>query len=74
MEVEKKVTKCNACNIYPASVGSKCESCNGVIKHNIENLRTMYKEKTCKCKYSQPATKCSENGISSYCTKCGKGY
>jgi lipoate synthase len=24
-----------------------------VIKHNIENLRTMYKEKTCKCKYSQ---------------------
>jgi hypothetical protein len=23
----------------------------------------MYKEKTCKCKYSQPATKCSENGI-----------
>jgi hypothetical protein len=32
----------------------------------------MYKEKTCKCKYSQPATKCSENGITSYCTKCEK--
>jgi hypothetical protein len=30
--------------VIPASVGSKCESCNGVIKHNIENLRTMYKE------------------------------
>jgi hypothetical protein len=40
--------------------------------YNIENLRTMYKEKTCKCKYSQPATKCSENGITSYCTKCEK--
>ena len=28
----------------------------------------------CKCKKPQPTTKCSENGIITYCKKCIKDY
>lgn len=74
MQKDKVKTKCNACNTYEATHGTKCESCNGVLKHNINSLLDKYKKKTCECKYPLPQTKCSESGITSYCTKCGKGF
>jgi hypothetical protein len=30
--------------------------------------------KDCKCKVPEPMSKCSENGISAYCNKCGCRY
>lgn len=32
------------------------------------------KIKNCECAIPEPQSKCSENGVSAYCGKCGKNY
>lgn len=32
--------KCNVCNTYEATIGDKCESCHGVITHNLDRFLT----------------------------------
>jgi len=34
----------------------------------------MKEQQICTCKNPEPRTKCSENGISSYCNNCCKEY
>lgn len=39
----------------------------------MKENKAIKKAKDCKCKISDLRMKCSENGISAYCSNCGKG-
>jgi hypothetical protein len=41
---------------------------------NVYIIYNMKEKKICVCKHAVLVTKVSENGISTYCIKCGKSY
>jgi hypothetical protein len=54
--------------------GFETESFRDIVrKMNKESSIRMFKS-DCKCNIPEPQSKCSENGVSAYCGKCGKNY